>query len=418
MIGVKFLKKIQINPFLCSVIILFIFACSNEKDNKKNPITIKNINVTQAVNRTPKESDYQVDLALTGVMSDANINQDIQYDWTVEYLKMDIQSEASLNKDAVSQQTPPNANKNYLKGCYFLDISKDPLNTMLSVYKPGYYKVTLQASNADETKEYPIIIKAGEIDYPTLFVKLNVPDSDLNNRADNLKGKFFINVANNVNGSNTLEVDAANLKNGWYDTKLTIDPFASFTINAGTHIVNGSASISSINGNFNYYFNPDKKNPVTSSPIVLKNIDEAGPIFISNSDGKWQNGEIYASFLLWNTNSGNKDQFSYFEKVLNNDTGAISADLNNAYIAKIFIGSLGIKSLAGKYFVYFGPEGTDVEELDPKNLRDFTGVPYGCLLGRLNSDGNPFQIGNSFIYSYNKKIAVYSQDASGNFSME
>ena len=85
------------------------------------------------------------------------------------------------------------------------------------------------------------------------------------------------------------------------------------------------------------------------------------------------------------------------------------------YLAKIFIGSMGHRVIPNNYYVYFGPEGLDSPELDPKNNRDFPTLPYGFLIGKLGKNGKPFPIGNRYSYSYSNKIDIYEQDSNKNF---
>ena len=61
------------------------------------------------------------------------------------------------------------------------------------------------------------------------------------------------------------------------------------------------------------------------------------------------------------------------------------------------------------------PDGTNIEELDPKNQREFTSLPYGYLLGRLGEEGKPFPIGLNYTYRFANSIPIYIQDKSNNF---
>lgn len=423
MTGFKNIKNFLLTPLLYLFIAFILFACSNENDSKKNPINIKSINAVRTENRTPKENDFQVDVALTGVMSDNNINQDIQYDWFIEYEAPDIKKEYSLGNNNTKEEltVPANANKNYLNGYYFLDISKDPLNAMLTVYKPGYYKVTLQASNIDEVKEHSIILKIGEPELPELFVKVNVPIS-ITKKEDNFKGKFFITSSNDNIASNVIkQLDALDLKNDWFNTKILLNPFKMINIKAGTHLDEKTKRILSIgknNKDIVYYFYENDTNIISSSPLIFKNVEDKSLIFISKGEDDWMDSEILISFLQWGTDKNNKDRFNYFERSLNNKENVISANISNFYMTKIFIGSFGIKCLANKYFVFFGPEGIDIEELDPKNEREFTTLPYGYLVGKLGVNGSPFPIGNEFVYNYSTNYQVYKLDAGNNFIKE
>ncbi|HOV14706.1 MAG TPA: hypothetical protein PK771_10510, partial [Spirochaetota bacterium] len=133
-------------------IFLFLFNCSTvEKDDP--PIVIEEIKISKVENKSPRESDFQCDLEVSGIMSVDNLEQDIDYQWIIEDLKMDIMQKNSDSLDRTSDLF----STNYKKGVYFLDKSKDPLKSMLNIYKSGYYKLTLVASNINETKYYSVI---------------------------------------------------------------------------------------------------------------------------------------------------------------------------------------------------------------------------------------------------------------------
>ena len=93
---------------------------------------------------------------------------------------------------------------------------------------------------------------------------------------------------------------------------------------------------------------------------------------------------------------------------LNKNTISTNFNYPNIYLSKIFIGSFGHRPLNNNYFIFFGPEGANIDELDPKNEKEFPSLPYGYLMGRLGDIGEPFPIGNKFNYNYNNKIEILS----------
>jgi len=413
--------------FILLIIILFFsFSCSSEgTNNEAKPINIKNISLTYVEDRAPRESDFQVEIELAGILGEENINQDIDFSWQIEYLDLDINKEnINSNPDNTSDMQFFN---NYLAGYYFLEVSKNPINSLLSIYKPGYYKVTFTASNAKETKDKTVILKIGDIEIPELFVKINIPKYNYSNETD-YKGKFYLNIENNKNYSidsdKIIGIKAKDIMDDWYGTGYCINPYLSFNITAGTHLIDTEPAILSSVGNesleefdiitYSYKNNED----TVTAPIILKNINNTGAVSINKKGSKpWKDGNLYVSYLSW-LNIDNKDQFNYSENIINKDNKHISYNLDNTYLAKIFIGSLGHRVLPNNYFVYFGPDGIDSQELDPKNKRDLPYMPYGYLIGKLGKNGKTFAIGSRYSYSYSNKIEIYSLDNSNNFVRE
>ena len=111
---------------------------------------------------------------------------------------------------------------------------------------------------------------------------------------------------------------------------------------------------------------------------------------------------------MWKEDNTEYDKFIYLKKELNNNITKISMNLSNIYLSKIFVGSFGHRVPFNNYYIYFGPEGTNLDELDPKNTREFPGLPYGFLLGKLGEDGVIFPISNEYDYETNQILKVLS----------
>ncbi len=429
-----YMKRFFNYKILIYIIFAFIIiGCSSDQTNEEAPIVIHEISVNQVLNRAPKENDFQIEIELLGTVNEENLKQDIQYEWFIEYLKLDI-TDNSLSAQSIKEDATGDIELNnieiYLEGCYFLEISKNPLSAMLSIYKPGYYKITMQASNINETKEYSIILKTGDPILPTLNVKVNIPKME-KAKPNDFKGEFYLafnNTKDKLKVKDIIGLNAKEIIDDWYDTGYSIDPFLSFNIQTGTHVLDSKPIYLCSLGNciapiqfddIVYSFEGKEKKSITFSPIVLRDFGKNNTFTIAKmGDKKWAKGNIFISYLIWGINEDKKDEFIFFEKTLNNENNSIDTNFNNKYLAKIFIGSFGHRVNLNEYYVYFGPEGTDTEELDPKNNRDYTGLPYGYLLGKLGKDGNVFPIGSTYSYIHNNSLKIYIQDEDNNFIVE
>lgn len=417
------------NIFIFSILALLI-ACSSETQTEDAPIDIKSLNANYVEDRAPKENDFQIEIELLGSVSDANLKQDIYYEWYVEYIKLDIDKNANPLEN-IEQDDETNDvkilvnNDKYLEGYYFLDVSKNALTAMVSIYVEGFYKVTLQASNENETKDYSIILKIGEPKLPHLFTKVNIPAIE-KVKPEDFKGSFYLTLGTEKNDNRKIhKLNANKMMDDWLDTDITIDPFKSFSFITGTHIIDNKSKticslsncdLSSIDPSISYSINDYEPLPVTISPILLKDLTNSITISLEKSKNQiWSQGNIYLSYLLWGLNEEKKDEFTFFEELLNNENPKITTEIINKYLAQIFIGSFGHRMILNKYYIYFGPNGTDTDEIDPKNKRDYTGLPYGYLLGKLGPKGQVFPIGNEFSYDYQNDIKTYHLNENNHF---
>ncbi len=398
----KILVKFKIFFLFLSGVV--IFDCSTAQTSKDNPLEIKDISVNAVANRAPKENEEQVNLELLGIMNEDNLNQDIDYKWYVEFLKPDIKEDATTllysNEDYDDKQLIESNNN------YFIEVSNsNPLNALLSLYKAGYYKITLQAYYNNEIKASSVIIKSGEPKLPNLLVKVNIPESkDI--QADNFKGKFYLKFNNE-----TIELNAKVIKDQWFDTGIQINPFLSFNIRALTHLIdlekNKPASNNSEDDSLKYLIDNEEEE-ITSYPIILKNVINSKLFITKNKEIIWKEGDTYISFLIWKEADSISDRFQYIEKILNESNKSLSINFNNTYLAKIFVGSFGYKPDLNDYFIYFGPEGTNIDELDPNQKREIPALPFGYLIGKLGKEGKVFPIGETFSYEvkeFNKNLS-------------
>lgn len=415
------MKKYKIF-YLIILLIFIIMGCSNPQsdDNDKN-IGVKDITVNKVSNRSPVENSNQIDLELLAYNRENDLNHENDYKWYIEYLKLDIDNNFSAEDKFKIEDVEDKLSINkYLEGYYFLDVSKsNPLNALLSIYKEGFYKITVKSENSNNAYEYSVIVKVGEPSLPNLFVKVNMPKiAKLVNQ--DFIGKFYLSFYNYNQAitSEIIELKADQMQDDWFDTGIRINPLESFKIIAGTHILNGNIkSISSIINNSNsseansieYISNNEEAKSFSSTPIIIKGNNHNNLTIKKSGTKSWFKGSLYISCLTWKDDDSEYDKFISFEKLLNEVDSEVLINLDNIYLSKIFIGSFGHKFPFNNYYIYFGPEGTNLTELDPKNERDFPALPYGSLLGRLGKDGEVFPISNyyNFENKFNLKILSF-----------
>ncbi len=403
------------------LLFIFLFNCSTV-DNEEAPIVIEDIKILKTESRTPRVGDYQCDLELRAAMSEDNRSQDIDYKWIVEDLKTDI-----ISNDYESDRTSDLLISNYKKDFYFIDVSNNPLVSMLSIYSPGYYKLTLIASNINETKSKSVIIKVGKPEKKNLYFKFNIPEQSVveGDKTDLFKGKFYCSFYNQKERPKLLEdsiidINASKLASGWSDTGIKVDPFDSFGIDTGSFVIKDGKeySLGSISktvfgdtGEIKYDFKETKGRAVRTSPLILSKL-ASGEIFSIYKDKftKWDRGALYVDFLIWGYDEDGNDAFNFVEKNINEANEVVTSYFDNKYLVKIFIGSVSQKVFSNDYYISFGPEGSDIEELDVKKKRDFTGLPYGYLLGRIGVDGAVFPVGISYYYSPSLIENIYYVD--------
>lgn len=404
--------------FLLSILFFFLIECSTV-DEENKPIIINDISILKMENKAPRESDFQVDIELKANMSSDNLDQEIDYKWIVEDLKMDI----ILTKNTgLFDRTSDLVMINYKEGVFFLDVSNNPLVSMLSLYKPGYYRITLIASNINETKYKSTVIKVGNPLNMDLYFKFNIPS--LVNNKDNtvdFKGKFYYTwfngtKRNSIDSDIFYEVNAKDMSSDWYNTGIRINPFLSFGIDTGAYIVDDKkpylASLEktrSVESDcLKYDFKDEKGKIINNSPVILNKMSSNTVFSIYKSgSASWLKGDVFLSYLIWGYDK-DKDCFSTFESKINAENINVTNYFENKYLVKILIGPVGLKTRGSDYFVFFGTEGINLDELDLQKKRDFTGLPYGYLLGKLGKDGTPFPIGASYYYSSSLFKDIYS----------
>ncbi|MBP7554493.1 MAG: hypothetical protein KA885_13785 [Spirochaetes bacterium] len=419
-----------VKKITCFFIFIFILlSCSTNEDDNDAPLEIKDISINEVIDRVPKVGIYQTDVELFAQLNEKNLEQDIFYEWFVESVELDIQRINSI-EDIPQKDEPATTIKKIESKNYFLEVGKNPLNVLLSVYKQGYYKVSLVATNLEETTEKSVLLKIGEPEIPHLFLKFNIPKTkDLS--ADNFRGEFFIQVINDnkiTKNAKIISINARDINSGWFDASIDINPLFSFGVNAGTHLVKDEESINlcSLGRNgmptgydgLKYDIADILGKDVFISPILLKNINNNSIFKIyKTGDKNWSSGVIYLSLLMWGYDDEGKDEFTFVENSVTAQNKEITNYLNNKFLAKAFIGSIGHKAPLNDYYIYFSPEGLDSEELDANKKREFSSLPYGCLIGKLGENGVSFPIGSKYVYTENSGLPIYEKNELNSFTI-
>ena len=240
----------MIHKFLiiCIMIsLMLIFGCSTSNSSKDSNINIEKISIKKSASSNSKEN--LIDFDLTGIISDSNQKQDIDFTWKIEFLKIDIDenelnSNSSKNNktsikisdsttDSITDKTSDKAstkksektnfvNATILEGYYYLQTSDDnPLNATLSVYKPGYYKVTLTAKKEKKITNKSTIIKVNDPPDPKLYVKINLPKIKSSSK-DDFKGYFYLSSNQEKEKkivNNLIKLNATEMMNQWYNNE-------------------------------------------------------------------------------------------------------------------------------------------------------------------------------------------------------
>ena len=236
---------------------------------------------------------------------------------------------------------------------------------------------------------------------------------------NNYTGKFYLKKfpKDQSNSSDFSELHAKEMRDDWYDTGIVVNPFEPFKIIAGTHILNDtSQNISSVINNkelygydsIGYQLNNEEMKYFSFSPLIIKGNNYKKILINKTGSTTWLKGNLYISFLMWKDDNTEYDKFIYLKREINQNNTKINTNLNGSYLTKVFIGSFGHKMPFNNYYLYFGPEGANLDELDPKNTREYPGLPYGFLLGKLGEEGTVFPISNEFVYDTKRILKVLS----------
>lgn len=407
------------------ILLLLLSSCTVSNSNLESESTVLGIRPSVSTRAVPRESAFQVELELKGVVNEAALsNNEIRYNWSVEQLKHDISESYTKTKGDQSSDKYEYKAPNFL-----LESTKEGLNCYLSIYEAGYYKVTLSSKSGLFTSKSSVILKIGSPTLPELYTKVNIPSLKDGEKRD-YRGRFFLKVEGELNTINT-ELKASELKDDWYNTEIKINPFSSFNILSGTHIGSyldnegqvistlyslGRESSGKNAANITYSLNRENKSKeLTLSPLLFSQDDGISSITIVKDNKTGWNNTIYLTLLNWGFDKRKREKFSFIELTLSDRTPKKLISLKDYFLSKLFIGSYGHRLLPNRYFVYFSPEGVNSKDFDLANRREIPGLPYGYLLGKLGEQGKPFPIGHHFSYYYSDNTPIYYLDKSNHF---
>lgn len=411
---------------ICFLIILIFLSCEASMEEEFADFSIKAISPVISEKEMPISSEYQVNIELSGILSDESDLNSISYKWQVEYINLDIDKRYSVDfkqknvTDSTSDSVVLNNNEvyhtsKYLNN-YFLDVDNESSLALLSVYKKGFYKISLIATNYVIEDKYSIILQVGDVEYPQLYFRTNIISNDL--KKDDYKGEFYYEIQGDMDAVGGIRsVDLSNIKDEWYNTGIRLNPMKSFNIVTGSHyIVKNDVSIISGYSTENYFSNSDEfiysfgdisEQRLSINPIVFTNIERSGVFTLERRGNIDWVGELFISYLSWGLDKSGEEKFYSITDVISPEKSKSSLYFDNRYLAKVFFGSMGHRALNGDYYVYYSTEGTGAGELDPYDVRPFANYPYGYLIGRLGKEGAEFGIGSSFNYSKDMQEPLY-----------
>ena len=100
--------KIRHRLFFISIITFyFLINCStpHTDEEKRNDVIVDDIRINEVENKVPVENSEQIDLELLAILNNENNKQRVDYNWYVEYLKLDIEGKTSISNGLNIDQT-------------------------------------------------------------------------------------------------------------------------------------------------------------------------------------------------------------------------------------------------------------------------------------------------------------------------
>ncbi len=389
-------------------LIFIIISCSSEENAKLDPIVINGINFSDASGAVPKEKPDQIDIYLSADIGDKNSARFISYDWEIEKLTLDV--------DGISDNTADNLLRGLTddnKG-YYLDVLKNPVNAILTIFIPGYYKVIIRAYDEDDYKEYTSVIKVGEPSIPTFRLGLNLPPAlKLQKGEEEFAGKLFYKVIYNSGATVEGEAKVSDFGRDWYDTGLQLNPLEDFTIIVSalkskrlvekeTEIVLTNIQSDNVSNKHTnlmplfFEFN-GQRNLLKESFLVFNKITVNTILKFDIGDVELaDDSRIFVGYLTWSYDSKNKQTFSFLSDTIDSNIGQIERFFEDKFLIKSFIGNMGIKQANSNYYIYFTPSGVSSTDLDPTGNRPFVGHNYGAVIGKLGVNGKAFHVGSLY----------------------
>lgn len=395
------IKKL-LRTLLALSLFISVSSCADSDDEVVKEVRIISGGPVGIYENFPTETEDQMNVELAVNLDQFTILQDIETTWSVEKLKYDVK-EYSL--DIGIDETDDTG--------YYLEPGKNGTTAYVALYDEGSYRIKYSVTNFIDMKTMEFIIINGTPDYPELHVALNIPEND-DDQSSDYTGTFDIEVGSCDTTSDLLSHTLATekLSDGWFNTGIKINPMEPFFINAGMRvkkvgdkdgvIVNDPAKIISVKSGgsvvsvFNDQIDIDPASSTVISLVDVKRIPLNNLFYVVNYWG----------------NDGKREYYKYkIDKVAGSDLPVyVKFDGVGVYLAKMFIGNIGVKVNDTDSFVYFTTDGVRTASVDPKIRRPYPGVSFGHLIGKLGIDGRVFPIGANFSYKITQDKVTYIYD--------
>lgn len=397
--------------FLIFIFVIFIFACSSEKESENSDFGVKGL--TPYFNKINEENN-EVQIDIRADLTDQTFMQELFQNWTVEKISLENYdfSLAFLDKKAESINEKSNNND-------FIYENKNNESDKISAifYKPGYYKVTYSITDLIETQKKELILKIGEVDIPELYFMLNIPNEEKDLSNDYI-GNFEILAGNIDVTADYIDVKLSDIKTNWFNSKIKIDTTKQFVINSGVSstVKNKKNEILStdfvafsdfiqIKGKDSFAYLNNEEIDITDSPVevsIKKQLFEEDVFYYTKN-------QFYFSNLNFFEENEGKQLFesSYGILELGKMPYKFGITAGNVISSSLFIGTSGIHFKKSNYTVCFSTEGIISDVVDSDGKRPYPTYPYGYLFGRLGKSGRVFPVGKYFLSDLRKLDNFY-----------
>ncbi len=393
--------KIFKSVLLLIFISLFYVSCA-DPENEIGEVTILSVKPVGTHDIQPIETSDQLNVKVIAILDKLTDPALTTSTWLIEKIKYDVDDESLKSESIVSTEDSETA--------YFLEPSKDGLTAFISFYHHGSYRVTYSVTDFKVIKNYSIIIKNGEPEFPHLFLSLNIYENDKNKILE-YRGAINLEVSSE-DGKNTItDLTVDKVGSSWYNTEILLNPLKSFTIKSGIPVV---------------YDDNTNDIQLLSIDEILKISDESGELTeiksqidvtgnkltIDLRDKKsFILSDVYTVLHYWI--KGEKvDEYKFLTKTIKGDEYPVFEEIEDkgVHSAKLFIGNIGVSYSNTRTFTYFSVEGLRKSFIDIKNMRPFPSLPFGYLVGKLGDSGTPFPIGASYEFIEKTSEPVYFYD--------
>lgn len=395
----------RVKSVISKIFIIYVFilvSCSDNNDDSVNEIKLLNVGPVSSSDSFPVETKEQLNVEFAANVSQNSLTDELVSSWQIEKIKPDV-LDVSLETSAENIMAANEKNDGF-----FMEISEDGLKALVAFYERGSYRITYTVTNYSDTKSSEFIIKNGEPECRDLYVALNIP-AERSDATTDYKGIFAIQTQSSDGTSDSISINLDALRDSWYDTGLQIDPLRSFDLRAGI-LINSDETNKTVILSLPQLLQLQRGSEnalLSNEPIDI----ETDIVSLVQVDEKQLfSSALYASNQYW-WNDGTQERYGF------RDSMFYQADLpfqvvstEGAYLAKLFVGNIGIKPENSSAFIYFSLEGVRSSSVDPRNKRPYSGLPYGYLIGKIGAEGTVFPIGYAYSSQASNDLPVYSYD--------